>query len=53
MPIFPDSVTFIEGIGSNKGLIPFLNCDPFGGVQSLNCFKIGGKSVYPYTSTNC
>lgn len=49
-----DSVVVIEGIGSNRGLIPFYNCDPHLGPQILHCVKENGITTYsdPFLSCN-
>lgn len=43
---------FIEGIGSNKGLLQPFTCF-ISPAYYLNCMSINGKTIYPDSTTSC
>jgi len=48
----PTNFEFIEGIGSNKGLLQPFTCF-ISPAYYLNCMSINGKTIYPDSTTSC
>lgn len=50
---FPDTIYWIEGIGSNRGFLPDYRCFNFGGITALECFNRGNTVIYNYNASSC